>query len=86
MTTRYRAGLLSTADATHMLGVSAQVISNWRARGYTTRDEYGQPVRTKLEPAYVDDIGRPYYEWRDLAMAEKATRDRAGRTSWGRAA
>lgn len=52
---------IRTADAAR---VSRQAICNWVTRGH-------------LQPAGLDERGRPLYAHADLARAEKATRPRA---------
>lgn len=68
--------LITSTEAANLAGVTVAAISNWRERGYLTRD--GQ--RVHLAPAEHDQRGRPLYRWIDVAKAERATRDRARRT------
>lgn len=56
--------LLSTIDAANLAGVSVATIRKWVQRG-------------TLDVAARDGRGRPLFEWRAVAVAERATRDRA---------
>ncbi len=56
--------LLSTVDAANLAGVSVAAIRKWVQRG-------------TLEVAARDWRDRPLFEWRAVAIAERATRDKA---------
>ncbi|GAA2227276.1 hypothetical protein GCM10010430_03310 [Kitasatospora cystarginea] len=59
--------LLTGPQAAELCGVSPTTIRSWKNRG-------------KLKAAGLDEQGRPMYRHLDVALAERSTRDRAGRT------
>ncbi|MGK4583468.1 helix-turn-helix domain-containing protein [Kitasatospora sp. HPMI-4] len=65
--------LLTGPQAAELCGVSPTTIRSWKNRG-------------KLAPAGLDEQGRPMYRHLDVALAERSTRNRAGRTFGQRAA
>lgn len=58
---------ITTADASHLAGVSVATIRKWVQRGHLTVAER-------------DNLGRPLFRWIDVARAEHATREHARRT------
>lgn len=58
--------LVSTAEAAYIAGVKSGTIRTWKSRGL-------------LAPAGLDDRGHPLYRVRDVAKAERKTRNR----NWG---
>ena len=65
--------LLTGPQAADLCGVGPATIRQWKCRGL-------------LAPAGLDERGRPLYRQLDVALAEKATRKRAGRNYVQRAA
>ncbi|MGA5819718.1 helix-turn-helix domain-containing protein [Kitasatospora sp. NPDC094028] len=59
--------LLTGPEAATLCRVSPTTIRSWRHRGI-------------LQPAGLDERGRPLYRQLDVARAEAVTRERAGRT------
>lgn len=57
--------LVSTAEAADICGVASDVVRKWRHRGY-------------IEPAGLDDFGRPLYKLIDVLRCARDTRKRAG--------
>ena len=60
------ADLLSYSDAATLAGVSEATVRQWKTRGH-------------LEPAGMDDFGRPLFHGIDVLRAEARTRHRARR-------
>lgn len=58
--------LVNTTEAASIAGVTVAAISNWKDRGL-------------IQPAGLDDRGRPLYRLADIAKAERSTRNR----NWG---
>lgn len=58
---------ITTADASHLAGVSVATIRKWVQRGHLAVDRR-------------DHLGRPLFRWLDVAKAERLTRDHARRT------
>ncbi|OBI28189.1 hypothetical protein A5710_04080 [Mycolicibacter sinensis] len=67
--------LLDVSDAARIMGVKPATIRTWARRGYIGLDG----TRQRLRLRGIDERGRRYYSWFDVAKAERATRDRAGR-------
>lgn len=65
--------LLTGPQAAKLCGVSPITIRSWKRRRI-------------LEPAGLDERGRPLYRHLDVALAERSTRDRAHRVPGQRAA
>jgi hypothetical protein len=59
---------LNTSEAAKRMDVHPSTISTWRKRGYLT-------------PHPASPQGHPFYDWHDVALAEKAAYDAAIRTS-----
>ncbi|MDH6126752.1 MerR family transcriptional regulator [Kitasatospora sp. GP82] len=59
--------LLTGPQAAALCKVDTATIRQWKRRG-------------KLAPAGLDEKGRPMYRRLDIALAERSTRERAGRT------
>jgi DNA-binding transcriptional MerR regulator len=59
--------LLTGPQAAELCGVDPSTIRQWKRRGM-------------LQPAGLDERNRPLYRQLDVARAERATRNRAGRT------
>ncbi|MFG3050342.1 MerR family transcriptional regulator [Kitasatospora sp. NPDC048239] len=59
--------LMTPREAAALCGVTVDAIWQWKRRGL-------------LEPAGLDERGRPLYRQLDVARAEKRTRARAHRT------
>lgn len=59
--------MISSTRAANLVGVSVETIKKWRQRGH-------------LEMKGLDERGRPMYRWIDVVRAERATRDKAGRS------
>lgn len=57
---------ISTADASHLAGVTVATIRKWVQRGHLNVD-------------CRDGLGRPLFRWLDVAKAERLTRDHARR-------
>lgn len=57
---------ITTADASHLAGVSVATIRKWVQRGHLNVDRR-------------DHLGRPLFRWLDVAKAERLTRDHARR-------
>ena len=55
--------LVNTTEAAAIAGVSVAAISNWKERGL-------------IEPAGLDNRGKPLYRLIDIAKAERKTRKR----------
>lgn len=78
--------LLTTSESATLAGVTVTAICNWAnpKRGFfvqvgTGPDGKPQFERRHLEPAGLNERGKPLYRLLDIARAEKATRQRAGR-------
>lgn len=69
------AELVTATEAAIRLGIGVSAISNWATRGYMGEDG----TRHHLEKAGLNERHRPMYRFRDVILAERATRDRAGR-------
>lgn len=67
--------LLDVHDAAALLGVKPVTIWSWYTRGYISPDG----TRNRLRVAGFNEHGRRMYRLIDVAEAERATRDRAGR-------
>jgi DNA-binding transcriptional MerR regulator len=67
------AGMLSTADVARLCRVTTAAVRQWRRRGIITPDG-------------LDGRGWPLYSQRTAALAEAATRKKAGRIVPGLAA
>ena len=65
--------LLTGPEAAELCGVDPSTIRQWKRRG-------------QLAPAGLDERGRPLYTQLAVALAERATRDRARRDVGQRAA
>ena len=60
--------LLTTAEAAHIAGVTTAAVRKWKERGL-------------LAPAGLDENGHNLYRLRDVAKAERATRNRTWRSA-----
>lgn len=67
--------LVDVPDAAKVMGVSAATIRAWATRGYI--DLNGTEQRLRVHG--LDERGRKLYRLLDVARAERATRERAGR-------
>lgn len=57
---------LTYPEAANAVGVTEAVVRNWVYRGI-------------LEKAGINELGRPVFNWIDVARAERQTRNKAGR-------
>lgn len=58
--------LIGTTEAAHLVGVTPEAITKWKARGL-------------IEPAGLNPQGHPLYKLIDVARVERATRKQARR-------
>lgn len=64
--------LITASEATRFCGVTLTTIYSWATRGYLTEDS----ERVKLQVVGLDRQGRKLFRLRDVALAERAARQR----------